>query len=114
MCRLDETSNGRPSPQYECLCDGRANARHTRRRERCWAGRCGGNARNRVSILTTDMRTTQGQTAFGHNVQTIITYYNKVNLFYNMYRCWTCLFSARPTHLLVGSNIYNKSFGELF
>jgi hypothetical protein len=40
---------------------------------RCWAGRCGGNARNRVCRLAT---------AFGHNVQAIITYLYMVKTFY--------------------------------
>jgi hypothetical protein len=54
---------------------------HKRRREevlgegRCGrVGRCGRNKRNREYRLTTDMRTTKGQAAFGHNVQWIITY----------------------------------------
>jgi hypothetical protein len=42
----------------------------------CWACRCGQNARNRACRLTTDMRTSQGQAAFGHNVQKIRTYLN--------------------------------------
>jgi hypothetical protein len=42
----------------------------------------GGGVRNRVRrLITTDMRTTQGQDAFGHNVQTIITYLNMVHVF---------------------------------
>jgi hypothetical protein len=53
--------------QIQCIDDGG---------RRCWLGRCGGNARNRVCRLTTDMRITQGQDAFGHNVQTIIIIYS--------------------------------------
>jgi hypothetical protein len=58
--------------QIQCIDDGG---------RRCWAGRCGGNARNRVCRLTTEMRTTQGQAAFGHNVQAIITSLYIVKLF---------------------------------
>jgi hypothetical protein len=36
------------------------------------------------------MRTTQGQAAFGHNVQTIVTYSCMVKTFYKRYR-WTRL-----------------------
>jgi hypothetical protein len=32
-CWLDEKSNGRTTPQYECICDGRADIRHMRRRD---------------------------------------------------------------------------------
>jgi hypothetical protein len=45
------------------------------------------------------MHTTQGQAAFGHNVQAIITYSYMVKTFRNRYR-WTRLFNARHTHLL--------------
>jgi hypothetical protein len=69
------------------------------------AGRCGENARNRVCRPTTDMCTTQGQAAFGHNVQAIITYSNFVKTFSNRYR-WTRLFNARRTHLLRSSNTH--------
>jgi hypothetical protein len=32
-CRLDEKSDERTTPQYECLCDGRGNVMRKRRRE---------------------------------------------------------------------------------
>jgi hypothetical protein len=54
------------------------------------------------------MRTTQGQAAFGHNVQAIITYSNMVKTFSNWYR-WTRLFNARRTHLLRSSNTHKES-----
>jgi hypothetical protein len=59
--------------------------------------RAGGGCR--VCRLTTDMRTTQGQVVFGHNIQAIITYSYIVEAFINRYR-WTLLFNARRTHLL--------------
>jgi hypothetical protein len=63
--------------QIRCICDGE---------RRCWAGRCGGNARNRVYRLTTDMRSTQGQAPFGYSAQTIMTHSNKVKNFSNTHR----------------------------
>jgi hypothetical protein len=53
------------------------------------------------------MRTTQGQAAFGQNVQTIITYSNTVKSFSNRYR-WTRFFNARRTLLLENSNTHQK------
>jgi hypothetical protein len=47
----------------------------------CWAGRCGGNARNNVCRLATDIRTTQGQVSFGHNVKTVTTYKKMLKTF---------------------------------
>jgi hypothetical protein len=62
-----------------------------------------------VDLYTTYMRTTQGQDAFGHNVQTIITYSTMVKTFSNKYR-WTRLFNARRVHLLQST----PNFCELF
>jgi hypothetical protein len=60
-------------PQIECIGDGG---------RRCWASRRGGNARNRVCTLTTGMRTTHGQAAFGHNIQLITTYSKMVKTYF--------------------------------
>jgi hypothetical protein len=46
-----------------------------------WAGRCGGNARNNVCRLATDIRTTQGQASFGHHVETVTTYSKMLKTF---------------------------------
>jgi hypothetical protein len=72
---------------------------------RCWTRRRGGNARNRVCRLTTDIRTTQGQSDFGHNVQTIITYSKNVGTFFNRHR-WTRIFHTRRVHLILSSNTH--------
>jgi hypothetical protein len=53
------------------------------------------------------MRTTQGQAAFGHNVQMVITYSNELKTFYNMYR-WTRRFNVRLTHVFRGLTPTNK------
>jgi hypothetical protein len=87
-----------------CIGDGR---------RRCWTCRCGGNARNRVCRLTTDMCITQGQAAFVHNVKSIITYSNKVKTLLKRY-CWTRLFNARRTNLLRSSNTHKYIFCESF
>jgi hypothetical protein len=79
---------------------------------RSWAGRCGGNARNCICRLTTDMRTTQGQAAFGHNDQAIITYSYMVKQIYSRYR-WTHLFNTRVTHLR-SSSTHKSICYELF
>jgi hypothetical protein len=101
---LDETSNGRITSQYECLCDGRAKIMHRRRREevldmRLWGER----TKYCVCRLTTDVRINQRQGAFGQNVLTIITSPNRVKPFLNICH-WTRLFNARRTHLLRSSN----------
>jgi hypothetical protein len=90
--------------QIQCIGDGG---------RRCLAGRCGGNARNGVFRLTTDMRTTQGQAAFGNNVLAIITYVFTVKTSCNRYR-WTRLFNARRTHLLWSSKFHKSICYELF
>jgi hypothetical protein len=74
---------------------------------RFWAGRCGGNARNRVCRLRTDMRTTQGQAAFGHNVQAIINLSCMVQTSCDMYR-WTRIVNARRMHLLQVQTLTNR------
>jgi hypothetical protein len=75
---------------------------------RCWAGRCGGNARICVCRLTTDMRTPQGQAAFGHNVQTIITCSYMDKPFSNRY-FWTCLL-MRVKCIYSGAQTRTKEF----
>ena len=73
----------------------------------------GGNARNRVCRLSTDTHTTQGQAAFGHDVQAIITYYFTVKTSCNMIRC-TRIFNARRTHLLRSSNSHKMICYAIF
>jgi hypothetical protein len=82
---LDEKSNGRTTPQYECWCNGRASILHRRGREEV-LGRpmWGKRTKSRMCLLNTDMRTIQGQAAFGHNVQTIIIKI-EFDIVYNMY-----------------------------
>jgi hypothetical protein len=73
---------------------------------------------------TTDMRTTQGHTGFGHNVQAIITFSNKAKpypipgapkkqkksqTFSNKCR-WTQLFNARRTQIFPSLNTHNNEF----
>jgi hypothetical protein len=61
----------------------------------------GGNARNRVCRLTTDMYTTHGQAAFGHNVETIIPS--------NIPQKWSKLFKAvRRVFSMRVENTYSK------
>jgi hypothetical protein len=55
-----------------------------------------------VCRVTNDIRTTQWQAAFGHSVQTIITYPNMVKTFLNRY-CRTRLVNARRTQPLRSS-----------
>jgi hypothetical protein len=59
------------------------------------------------------MRTAQGQGAFGHNVQTNITYSKTVKTFSNRYR-WTRFFNTRLTQLLQSSNTHKHIFCEVF
>jgi hypothetical protein len=58
------------------------------------------------------MRTTQGQAAFGQNVQSIITYSYMVKQQCNRCR-WTRLFNARVTRLLQSSNTHKLICYEL-
>jgi hypothetical protein len=85
---------------------------HRRRRQEVLGRPLWGNARNRVCILTTGMRTTQGQAAFGYSIQTIVAYSNIVKTCYHKY-CWTRLFIARRTHVLQSSCIHKQSLCEL-
>jgi hypothetical protein len=60
-----------------------------------------------VFLHDKDMRPTQGQAAFGHNVQTIITFLNEVKTFSNMYR-WARIFHARLLHPLLSSAAHKQ------
>jgi hypothetical protein len=103
---------GRTAPQYECLCDGHTSIMDRRRREEVLGGPLWGKTRNRVYRFTTDIRTTHGQTAFGDNVQTIISSSNKVKSSLNTYR-WTRRFNECRTHIRWRSNTKNIFYCEL-
>jgi hypothetical protein len=100
---VKRNSNGRTTPQYECLCDGRANISHSRPREEVldmplWGKRM----KSRIQAYRRYAHN-QVKDAFRHNVQANITYSNRVKQFYTRYR-WTRLFNARRTLLFLVQN----------